>query len=197
MATDRNASLFIASIVVTRDVSVGWLSWHNGRHTGDAAEGGCVEGSQRAYDHLIVLIEERLPDIAVQIREEVARGRTLSASRIPDAERRTRQVRLDEVSLGRIGKADVAAEPYSSDEQLTVLVDALRTLAVSMAGSRQTVSDLVTDRVRGASAIDFVDPAGDQIVTSFRRAELADIKGRLAEATAELAEALDEVRPRQ
>jgi hypothetical protein len=156
-----------------------------------------VEGSQRAYDHLIALIEERLPDIAVQIREEVARGRPLSASRIPDAERRTRQGRLNEVSLGRIGKADIAVEPYSSDEQLAVLVDALRTLAVSMAGSRQTVSELVADRVRGATAISFTDSSGDQIVTSFGREELVGIKGRLAEVAAELAVALDEVRPRQ
>lgn len=69
-----------------------------------------MEGSERAYEQLLRRLENELPDLALQVRAEVARGRTVSGSRIPPEDRQAREEHLERAGFGRIGKTDVAGE---------------------------------------------------------------------------------------
>jgi hypothetical protein len=96
-----------------------------------------MQDSAEIYEELIRRVEERAPSLATQIREEVARGRLVQGSKLPEGERQERQSRLVEANLGRIGKDDMAVLPYTADERLALFSQTLLTLAQTMTESRR------------------------------------------------------------
>jgi hypothetical protein len=103
-----------------------------------------MDGSGEAYQHLMQRLAEALPDVAAQVRDEVARGRVVPSSKLSGPEREERETRMTEAKVGRLVKADVASVPYSDDERLTVLIDALIRTATTMRASREALFELAS-----------------------------------------------------
>jgi hypothetical protein len=101
-----------------------------------------MDGSNDAYQYLIQRISAVLPDIAVQIREEVGRGRVVLGSKLPTTDRHVRETRMEQANVGRIGKSDVVSVEYTDDEKLALLIDAVLCLAGTMLTSREAVAHL-------------------------------------------------------
>jgi hypothetical protein len=100
----------------------------------------------RAYTALMTVLGERLPELHDQIADEVARGRELRGTDIEWTEREGRDRRLGDEKLGRIAESDVSVFPYSGEERLDLLIDALRTSAETLDQSLNTLSDLLTEQ---------------------------------------------------
>ena len=118
-----------------------------------------VNGSGAAYQRLIERVAEKLPEVAAQVRDEVARGRVVPGSKLSGAEREIRDTRMHEAKVGRIAKADVVSVEYSADEQLALLMGALMCLADTMLSSRQAIAGLEASDHRTASLV-FEEPDG-------------------------------------
>lgn len=120
-----------------------------------------MDGSGEAYELLLERLFEVLPDIATQIAEEVNRGRLVPATSLPRADMEARAVRMRDFDTNdRVSKNDLASIPYSDDERLAVLVDALIRTAGTMLGTRKAVSELSGASPRN-STVTFVDPTTD------------------------------------
>ncbi|WP_433625789.1 hypothetical protein [Nocardia sp. CA-120079] len=154
-----------------------------------------MEGSAEAYERLLSLISEWLPEVAAQIRTEVGRGAPRSEPTAP-----ARGWMLDTFE-GRIEPfkrgTDVSVRNYSADEQLAILVDALRTVAATMLESRQVLLQFFgsTDDTadQGQIRVTFVDPVSAESTESLSATHLAETE-ELVTATQKLTEALDAVR---
>lgn len=99
--------------------------------------------SPDGYDSIISHLRGALPEIAAEIEQEVRRGRTLNKDDL------VREVRYDErVSklagqrLPMIGDSDIGVVPYSEDERLDMIREALGTLAETMASTRRSLLNL-------------------------------------------------------
>ena len=103
-----------------------------------------MDGSGEAYQLLMQRLAEALPDVAAQVRDEVARGRVVPSWKLSTPEREEREVRMTEAKMGRLAKADVASVPYSDDERLAVLIDALVRTATTMRASREALLELAS-----------------------------------------------------
>ncbi|MEU5850403.1 hypothetical protein [Saccharopolyspora shandongensis] len=150
-----------------------------------------MEGSQQAYDELIAVVEEKFPDIALQVRDEVARGRQVSALERSRNEQNDFQTAVIEKSLGRITRTDVAVQPYSSDEQILLLLRTLRTLANSMSTSRRAVVELVRNHANRDAVISFTGPPGGR-ASSLDQASISKETELLITAYNELSAVLSE-----
>lgn len=117
-----------------------------------------MQGSDEAYEELIRRIEERFVPLAVQIREEVARGRWVQGAELPESERQERQVRLVEAKLGRLGRDDMAVVAYTGDERLALLCQSLLTLAQTMTESRRALLEPTTDHDLPHTRTRFTEP---------------------------------------
>jgi hypothetical protein len=117
-----------------------------------------MDGSGEAYQHLMQRLAEALPDVAAQVRDEVARGRVVPSSKLSGPEREERETRMTEAKVGRLGKADVASVPYSDDERLTVLIDALIRTATTMRASREALLGLASEYGYDKRVIIFDEP---------------------------------------
>ncbi|WMX46315.1 hypothetical protein RGF97_17725 [Streptomyces roseicoloratus] len=97
-----------------------------------------------------VLIMERLkadfPDLAAQLDQELKLGRAVSGQKLRREERYERATRLEEAHLPALGKTDVAVVPYSGEERVELIREALLTLAETMYASRQAALKLTTER---------------------------------------------------
>ena len=122
-----------------------------------------MDGSATAYSDLLRRIEDRFPEIAQQIREEVVRGKPVRIQGF-SADRLEREERLAEVGLGKIAKSDVSVEPYSGDEQLLILLGAVHTLVREMATTRLAVTTDWTIGLVSPNTVEFADPgeAGEE-----------------------------------
>jgi hypothetical protein len=117
-----------------------------------------VQESAEIYEELIGTLEERIPSVAAQIREEVARGRLLPGPNLSDPEREFRESRLHQAKLGRIAKEDIAVVPYSGDDRLALLCHTLLNLAETMTESRRAILELFnSDHIQTARVL-FVEP---------------------------------------
>jgi hypothetical protein len=103
-----------------------------------------MDGSGEAYQLLMQRLAEALPDVATQVRDEVARGRVVPSSKLSTPEREERETRMTEAKVGRLANADVASVPYSDDERLAVLIDALIRTATTMLASREALLELAS-----------------------------------------------------
>lgn len=88
-------------------------------------------------------VRERLPELHDQVADEVARGREVRGTDIELTVREGRDRRLGDEKLGRIGESDVSVFPYSNEERLDLLIDALRTSAETLTRSLSTLSNLL------------------------------------------------------
>jgi hypothetical protein len=155
-----------------------------------------MDGSAEAYERLLSLIAERLPEVAAQIRAEVGRGAPRSEPVAP-----VRSWMLDTFE-GRVEPfkrgSDVSAREYSADERLAILVDALRAVAATMLESRQMLLQLFgpmeNTADEGQVRVTFVDPVSEESTESLGARHLADTE-RLTGVTQKLTEVLDAVRP--
>jgi hypothetical protein len=135
-----------------------------------------VDNSAEIYDDLVARLGERASSLADQIREEVARGRLVQGSKLPVEERELRESRLTQAGLGKIGKDDVAVLPYTGDQRLALLCQALATLARSMAESRRSLLSLVIRHELPVPRVLFAEPDDIQpteidLVAETQRAE--------------------------
>jgi orotate phosphoribosyltransferase-like protein len=96
--------------------------------------------SGQAYQTLIQRLADVLPDVAAQIREEVARGRVVAGTSLSASELQARESRMYEAKVGGILKADVASVEYTDDERLALLVDSVIRTAATMRSSLEAVS---------------------------------------------------------
>ena len=97
-------------------------------------------------------LAEALPDVAAQVRDEVARGRVVPSSKLSTPEHEERETRMTEAKVDRLANADVASVPYSDDERLAVLIDALIRTATTMLASRRHCSSSPADTTRPSSS---------------------------------------------
>jgi hypothetical protein len=122
-----------------------------------------VEESGAVYDQAIQRLDEVFPEVARQIRDEVARGRAVRARKLAASEIAEREGRMKDANAGKIGLGDVAVVPYTADERLRILVEALTSLASTMASGRRSLVGLIGDgRER---VVEFVGPGADDSVT--------------------------------
>lgn len=121
-----------------------------------------MEASQEIYDRLIGVVEERIPEVATQVREEIDLGRPVSALKLQGADWVNFQ-QVSEMGLGRITKTDIAMQPYSSDEQLLILLEALQTLVKSMEYSRHAVVGIASRYADEGASVSFSDPLRGQV----------------------------------
>lgn len=121
-----------------------------------------MNGSGQAYQQLIQRVAEALPEVAAQVRDEVARGRIVAGSKLSSTEREEREIRMLEAKVGKIAKADVVSVPYNDDERLALLVDSLIRVAFTMRSSRQALAELHTGLQTGPVA--FEEPDGSERV---------------------------------
>jgi hypothetical protein len=152
-----------------------------------------VRESAEIYEELIRRIEERAAPLAAQIREEVARGRLVQGSKLPESERQERQSRLVEAKLGRIGKDEMAVLPYTGDERLALLCQTLLTLAQTMTESRRTLLELATEHDLLHTHVRFTEPNETEVAEFDLTAELSRAEQALARVNALLEPVREEV----
>ena len=117
----------------------------------------------RAYTALMTVVRERLPELHDQIADEVARGKELRGTDIERTEREGRDRRLGDEKLGRIAESDISVFPYSDEERLDLLIDALRTSAETLDHSLDTLSNLLTEQSVPDRRIYFRRPESQEI----------------------------------
>ncbi|MET8986915.1 hypothetical protein ABZW49_15815 [Nonomuraea wenchangensis] len=121
---------------------------------------------ESAYDEILSDLKRRLPGLALQLEDEVLRGRTVAGSDLSDAEKADRgaNLRAAEVQGGNklkgIEDGDVAVVPYGEDERLDLMWHALLRLAETMYGSRLEVLELVRGHGIASPTIQFERPDG-------------------------------------
>jgi hypothetical protein len=101
-----------------------------------------MEGSSQIYEQLLGELRERIPEIAIQVEEEVQRGRRVAATALSGSDRTDRDEKL-RFAGSKISKEDLATVEYSGDEKLALLIDSLLRLGTSMATSREAILGLL------------------------------------------------------
>ncbi|MFJ3717492.1 hypothetical protein [Streptomyces sp. NPDC090057] len=124
-----------------------------------------MEDSDEVYDRLMRLLRERVPELATQLSEEIAAGRSVDGERLSEPERMTRDGQMREARVGRLQRGDVAVVPYTADERLMFLCQALLRMAETLQGSLQAVSAMAENHRIGTSVIEFAEPDGTSSVT--------------------------------
>ncbi len=102
--------------------------------------------NERAYTELMSAVRERLPELHDQVADEVARGKEVRGTDIERTEREGRDRNLGADKLGRIAESDISVFPYSDEERLDLLLDALRTSAETLDHSLVTLSGLLSQQ---------------------------------------------------
>ena len=119
----------------------------------------------RAYRELMPLLREQLPELHDQIADEIARGKELRGTDIERTEREGRDRMLGVENLGRIAESDISVFPYSDEERLNLLIDALRTSARTLDRALVTLGDLLTEQSVPDRRIYFRRPESQEIGT--------------------------------
>ncbi|MYW17611.1 hypothetical protein GT039_18950 [Streptomyces sp. SID2955] len=144
------------------------------------------------------LVMERLkadfPDLAAQLDQELKRGRAVSGQKLRREERHERASRLEEAHLPALGKTDVAVIPYSGEERVELIREALLTLAETMYASRQATLKLTMERGM-EQEIRFGDPEEENLSFIHLREETERARVVLETVRDLLSEGLDEMQP--
>ncbi|WP_214105220.1 hypothetical protein [Acrocarpospora catenulata] len=94
------------------------------------------------YTRIMARLAEALPNLADQLDQEVRRGRAVSEQKLRQEGRyEERASRLAETELPPLGKTDIAVIPYTADESIELIREALVTLAETMYLSRKVTLD--------------------------------------------------------
>ncbi|MFD3841228.1 hypothetical protein ACFWWC_33945 [Streptomyces sp. NPDC058642] len=124
-----------------------------------------MQGSDEVYDRLMRLLRERVPELAAQLSEEIAAGRSVDGERLSEPERLTRDGQMREARVGRLQRGDVAVVPYTADERLMFLCQALLRMAETLHGSLHAVSAMAESHGVETTVIEFAEPDGTSSVT--------------------------------
>jgi hypothetical protein len=151
-----------------------------------------MDESGAAYQLLIERVAEQFPEVAAQVRDEVARGRVVLGSQLSGAERELRETRMREAKVGKIAKADVVSVEYSDDEQLALLLGAIICLAETMLSSRQAVVALETRDQLTASLV-FEEPDGSGHTEIALQQDIRSLRDAAAAVDRLLSPALEEL----
>lgn len=149
-----------------------------------------MQGSGEAYRQLLQRLEEALPEVARQIREEVARGRVVTGSKLPAQELKTRAIIMDQENLTRIRKTDIVSVDYNDDERLALLISSIIRLASTMEWSRKAVAELGANT---AHEVIFENPDGSERIEFSISQDLNTISEVAASVDSTLRPALDEL----
>ncbi|WP_397637763.1 hypothetical protein [Streptomyces albogriseolus] len=144
-----------------------------------------MEGSDEVYDRLMRLLRERVPELATQLSEEIAAGRSVDGERLSEPERMTRDGQMREARVGRLQRGDVAVVPYTADERLMFLCQALLRMAETLQGSLQAVSVMAENHRITTTVIEFAEPDGTSSVT-LDFSDLIELTARTVDATRRL-----------
>ncbi|NBH12465.1 hypothetical protein [Amycolatopsis sp. SID8362] len=99
-----------------------------------------MDTNDESYARVVGELRRRIPDLAEQVDREVRYGRSVSEKGLRDEGRyQERAERLAETKLTPLRTTDVAVVPYTDDERLELIRQALLTLAESMYSSRDSV----------------------------------------------------------
>lgn len=151
-----------------------------------------VENEQ--YALVMERLKADIPDLAAQLDQELKRGRAVSGQKLRREERHERASRLEEAHLPTLGKTDVAVIPYSGEERVELIREALLTLAETMYASRQAALKLTMER--GIEhEIRFGDPEEENPSFIYLREETEHARAVLATVRDLLSESLDEMQP--
>jgi hypothetical protein len=101
-----------------------------------------VQDSDEIYELLIELLDQQAEPLAAQIREEVARGRLIDGSGLPDEDLRARKRRLGDLKLTQLSANEKVVVPYSGDQRLALLCRTLLTSARTMTETRRALLQL-------------------------------------------------------
>lgn len=122
-----------------------------------ALPGRTASEEKEQYALIMERLTAELPDLAAQLDQELKRGRAVSGQKLRHEERHERASRLKEARLPALGETDVAVIPYSEEERMELIREALLTLAETMYVSRRTALKMTTERDMH-QAIQFGDP---------------------------------------
>lgn len=151
-----------------------------------------VESEQYAF--VMERLKADFPDLAAQLDQELKRGRAVSGQKLRREERHERASRLEEAHLPALGKTDVAVIPYSGEERVELIRDALLTLAETMYASRQAALKLTMERGM-EQEIRFGDPEEENPSLIYLPEETEHARAVLATVRDLLSEGLDEMQP--
>lgn len=130
-----------------------------------------MENSEAAYSEAIALVEVVFPEIAQQVRDEIARGRPVQASKLDSSDLAEREDRMKDAKAGKLGQTDVAVVGYSDDEQLRILLEAIENLGATMVESRRILVELDPELI--GPVVQLASPeAGDDVESVDLRSEL-------------------------
>ncbi|MEU3508556.1 hypothetical protein ABZ733_11620 [Streptomyces longwoodensis] len=151
-----------------------------------------VESEQYAF--VMERLKADFPDLAAQLDQELKRGRAVSGQKLRREERHESASRLEEAHLPALGKTDVAVIPYSGEERVELIREALLTLAETMYASRQAALKLTMERDM-EQEIRFGDPEEENPSFIYLREETEHARAVLATVHDLLSEGLDEMQP--
>lgn len=110
------------------------------------------------YARIMARLEREMPELAAQLADEFRNGRVVSEQGLRQEGRyEERASRLAASELPPLGKTDVAVIPYTGDERIDLIREALLTLADTMYASRLAVWELARE-LNMESEIQFGDP---------------------------------------
>ncbi len=111
------------------------------------------------YLRVMARLREEIPGLAAQLDDEFRHGRTVSGQGLQQEARYEEGAsRLAASELPPLGKTDVAVIPYTGDERIDLIREALLTLAETMYSSRLAVLEMIGD-LGIDPEIQFGDPA--------------------------------------
>jgi hypothetical protein len=100
---------------------------------------------QDTYPEIRQTMMAVMPDLGAQLRDEVGRGRRVGQSELAEDDRESRQSRLRQSRMQKLGSTDVAMVPYSGRERVQLALEVILTQARTMHGARQAILDLMDD----------------------------------------------------
>ncbi|MGW5214418.1 hypothetical protein ACWEQO_25320 [Streptomyces sp. NPDC004051] len=110
------------------------------------------------YEAIMARLREELPELAEELDQEVRHGRAVSEKDLRQEGRYDeRASRLAETELPPLGRNDVSVIPYTVDERIELIREALLTLAQTMYATRNSALKLAMER-RMEPEIRFGDP---------------------------------------
>ncbi|NNH72462.1 hypothetical protein HLB23_21810 [Nocardia uniformis] len=144
--------------------------------------GGVVEGSGEAYETLIVQVSELFPDVAAQIKADVAAGLDIPAE----------DQRSFVYMKANARSTEITTRKFSDDEKLEILLTALVTATRTAIESRERIAGFFgadADRAGQGYRITFASPDTGENLLTVSADQMPPI-GEMARALEDLEQAL-------
>ncbi|MFJ7273256.1 hypothetical protein [Kitasatospora sp. NPDC098663] len=116
------------------------------------------------YADVMEQLRDKLPSLAEQLDQEFRQGRAISGERLQqEGMFDERASRLADTDLPALRKTDIAVVPYSSEERIELIREALLTLAETMYASRSALLKTALER-QTDTGVEFGDPELEPVV---------------------------------